>query len=175
MVLDPPLPALQAEAIASIPYGQATSVFLQVLQPFWEADGLGSSLWSDGPIGRAYNWLTPNGRYIWAFLAGVVNYTTRTWDDDAVMEYVLRELTAMRPSTVGRVKPIAVQNWSREPYARGTYAYRAPGQIARYGNVVAESHGRIHFAGEHTALLQQGMEGAMESSERAAFEVFDRA
>ena len=175
MALEPALPTLQAEAVASIPYGQATSVFLQITEPFWEVDGLGSSLWSDGPIGRAYNWLTPNGKYLWVFLAGVVNHSIRTWDDNAIMDYVLRELAATRPSTVGRVKPIAVRNWSKDPFSRGTYAFRGPGQIARYGNVVAQPHGRIHFAGEHTALLQQGMEGAMESGERAAFEVFERA
>ena len=173
--LEPALPALQAEAVAAIPYGQATSVFLRVKEPFWEVDGLGSSSWSDGPIGRAYNWATPNGKYIWLFLNGIVNYTIRTWADDEIMAYVLREFAATRPSTVGRVEGIAVRNWSGDPYAQGTYSYRAPGQIAKYGNVAAAAHGRLHFAGEHTAIFQQGMEGAMESGERAAFEVFDRA
>lgn len=172
---DPVLPALQAEAVKSIPYGQATSVYLEVTEPFWEEDGLGSSLWSDGPIGRAYNWATPNGKYIWVFLAGIVNHNIRTWPDDAIVDYVMRELAVMRPSTVGRVTPVGVKNWSRDPYAQGTYSFREPGQIARFGNVVAEPHGRVHFCGEHTAILQQGMEGAMESGERAAFEIFDRA
>lgn len=172
--LEPGLPAMQAEAVSSIPYGQATSVFLKVTEPFWEIDGLGSSLWSDGPIGRAYNWATPNGKYIWVFLNGIVNHPIRRWSDDDVMAYVLRELAATRPSTVGRVEGIAVRNWSNDPYTQGTYAYRAPGQIAKYGNNTADPHGRIHFAGEHTAIFQQGMEGAMESGERAAFEVADR-
>ncbi|MEQ9109812.1 MAG: FAD-dependent oxidoreductase [Rhodospirillaceae bacterium] len=173
--LDPVLPPLQAEAVSTIPYGQATSVYLKANEPFWEVDGLGSSLWSDGPIGRAYDWGTPNGKYIWVYLNGIVNYTLRTWNDEDIMAYVMRELIAMRPSMEGRVEGIAVRNWSGDPYTRGTYAYRAPGQIAKYGNIVAHPHGRLHFAGEHTALLQQGMEGAMESGERAAFEVFDRA
>lgn len=173
--LNPGLPALQADAVASIPYGQATSVFLKIKEPFWEVDGLGSSLWSDGPIGRAYNWATPNGKYIWVFLNGIRNHPIRTWADDDVMDYVLRELAATRPSTVGRVEGIAVRNWSNDPYTQGTYAYRAPGQIAKFGNNTADPHGRIHFAGEHTAIFQQGMEGAMESGERAAFEILDRA
>lgn len=172
--LEPGLPALQAEAVASIPYGQATSVFLKVKEPFWEVDGLGSSLWSDGTIGRAYDWGTPNGKYIWVFLNGIRNHPVRTWSDEDVMAYVLREMAAMRPSTVGRVEGIAVRNWSNDPYTQGTYAYRAPGQIAKYGNNVADPHGRVHFAGEHTAIFQQGMEGAMESGERAAFEILDR-
>lgn len=174
IALEPALPALQKEAVTSIPYGQATSVFLKVKEPFWDVDGLGSSLWSDGPIGRAYNWATPNGKYIWVFLNGIVNYTIRTWNDDDIMAYVLRELAAIRPSTVGRVEGIAVRNWSNDPYTKGTYAYRAPGQIEKFGNIVANPHGRLHFSGEHTAIFQQGMEGAMESGERAAFEIFDR-
>ena len=32
---------------------------------------------------------------------------------------------------------------------------------------------RVHFCGEHTATSNRGMEGAMESGERAAFEVLD--
>ncbi len=175
VAFDPPLPELQAEAVSFIPYGQATSVYLQVLEPFWEDDGLGSSLWTDGPVGRAYNWGTPNGKYIWVFLSGALNMPVRSWPDADIMAYVLRELYALRPSMEGRVKGIAVRNWSGDPWSRGTYAFRAPGQIARYGNAVADAHGRVHFAGEHTAVLQQGMEGAMESGERAAFEIFDRA
>jgi monoamine oxidase len=175
VTFDPPLPELQAEAVSLIPYGQATSVYLQVLEPFWEIDELGSSLWTDGPVGRAYNWGTPNGKYIWVFLSGPLNLAVRSWPDADIMAYVLRELFVLRPSMEGRVKGIAVRNWSGDRWARGTYAYRAPGQIACYGNNVAAAHGRVHFAGEHTAVLQQGMEGAMESGERAAFEIFDRA
>jgi len=32
-------------------------------------------------------------------------------------------------------------------------------------------HGRVHFCGEQTAVANRGMEGAMESGERAAIEV----
>jgi monoamine oxidase len=34
-----------------------------------------------------------------------------------------------------------------------------------------EPAGLIHFCGEHTALSNRGMEGAMESGERAALEL----
>jgi monoamine oxidase len=40
---------------------------------------------------------------------------------------------------------------------------------------MAQAHGRIHFCGEHTAVSNRGMEGAMESGERAALEIFARA
>ncbi|MFM8585164.1 MAG: FAD-dependent oxidoreductase [Gammaproteobacteria bacterium] len=33
---------------------------------------------------------------------------------------------------------------------------------------------RVVFCGEHTAIMQRGMEGAFESGDRAAFDVVDR-
>ena len=172
--ISPALPPLQAEAVARIPYGHGTSVFLRILEPFWEVDGFGSSLWSDGEAGRAYDWSTPSGRYVWSLFAGVANRPLRRLDDAAAMRHATRVLIAARPSMKGRVAAFGAMNWSRHPWSRGTFAYRSPGQIARYGNVAAEPHDNIHFAGEHTAVLMQGMEGAMESGERAALEILAR-
>ena len=172
--ISPALPSLQAEAVAKIPYSQGTSVFMRIREPFWEVDGLGSSLWSDDRAGKAYNWSTPSGRYVWSFLSGISNRPVRRLNDADTMQYALRVLTEARPSMQGRVEPIGLMNWSRHPFSRGTFAYRAPGQIARYGNVAADVHDNLHFAGEHTAVLLQGMEGAMESGERAALEVLAR-
>jgi len=170
----PGLPALQAEAVREIPYGNATSAFFRVKQPFWDKDGYGSSLWSEGPAGRAYSWSTPSGSYIWAFLAGITNRPLRTMADAEALRYIEQQLYHTRPAMQGAIEPIGIMNWSAHPYSLGTYAYRAPGQIARYGNIVADPHARIHFAGEHTAVFFQGLEGAMESGERAALEVLDR-
>ena len=74
---------------------------------------------------------------------------------------------------LSRVEPAAVVNWVKYPWMKGHNAYRAPGNITRFGNVVATPHGRIHFAGEHTSVFAMGMEGAMESGERAAFEILE--
>ena len=47
--------------------------------------------------------------------------------------------------------------------------YWWPGTPLRFPQ--AQPHGRVHFAGEHTALVKRGMEGAMKSGERAAIEI----
>ena len=49
--------------------------------------------------------------------------------------------------------------------------YNLPSQPSRMPGEIANPLGRIHFAGEYTALTNRGMEGAMESGERAALEV----
>ncbi len=51
------------------------------------------------------------------------------------------------------------------------WAMWRPGEIARYADALTAPHGRVAFAGEHTAYSNSGMEGAMESGERAALEV----
>lgn len=172
--LAPALPALQAEAVARIPYAQATSIFFAIKEKFWEADGFASSLWTDGDAGRVFNWFVPNGNYVWMYISGAANKPLRAMAEKDVIAYATTQLHAARPSAKGRVEPIAAVNWSANPWSKGTFAYRAPGQIAAYGNIAAAPHGRIHFAGEHTAVLQAGLEAAMESGERAALEVLGR-
>ncbi len=49
-----------------------------------------------------------------------------------------------------------------------------PGQVTKFARDMIIPHGRLHFAGEHTRRLDYGMEAAMESGERAAFEILDR-
>jgi monoamine oxidase len=170
IALAPRLPPLQAAAVAAIPMGQAVSLYLRILEPFWEIDGLGSSLWSDR-VGRAMRWATPSGAYVWVVVSGAASRPYRALSDADLRERLFGDLLAARPSMRGRVEPIAVMNWSANRFSGGTFAFRAPGQIGLYGNVAAAAHGRIHFAGEHTAELLSGLEGAMESGERAAVEV----
>jgi monoamine oxidase len=168
---DPALPPLQAEAFRSIPYGTATCIFFAIKEPYWEEDGLPASVWSPDEFGRLFRFNTDAGQYLWMYKTGISGTPFRAMSDVAILEKATAELHAARPSTVGRVEPTAVVNWSASPWTRGHNAHRAPGQIVRFGNVVASPHGRIHFAGEHTSVTMMGMEGAMESGERAALEV----
>ena len=49
---------------------------------------------------------------------------------------------------------------------------RLGGQHSRLAlGAMFQPHGRVHFCGEQTAVSARGMEGAMESGERAAIEV----
>ena len=173
VAFDPPLPALVGEAVATIPYGAATSVVLHVEQPYWEADGLPPNLWTDSPLQRGF--LNPSpvgeGHHLWIFSTGAADLAARGWTDAETGEYVLQELKRIRPSTAGRVSVAAIRSFTRDPLVLGTYAHRAPGQIRRFGNILSQPVGRLLFAGEHTADLASGMEAAMESGERAALAI----
>lgn len=172
--MEPALPRLQAAAVKSIPYGHAVGIFFAVKEPFWEVDGLPAATWNEGAFGRSFLFNTSAGRYLWMYKTGGGSEAIRQLRDREIMKRAEAELHAARPATIGRIAPTAVVNWSASPWTRGHNAYRGPGDIRRFGNVVADAHERIHFAGEHTAVLMMGMEGAMESGERVALEVLQR-
>ena len=65
-----------------------------------------------------------------------------------------------------------ISNWSKDPWALGSYAAFEPGQTTEFGEVAGKAEGGIHFAGEHTARTFQGfLEGAVASGDRVAAEV----
>ncbi len=170
IAIEPALPALQAAAVRETPYDNMVNVFFAVKEPYWKVDGLPGSLWTNQPMGRMYHFKSDQGEYLWMN----VRHPQSPWirmTDAEVMQDATKALNRIRPSTVGRIEALAVVNWSAYPWTRGHNVYRLPGQIARFGNIVAEPHGRIHFAGDHTAATMMGMEGAMESGERVAVEI----
>ena len=87
---------------------------------------------------------------------------------------ILDYLARIRPSTKGALRPVKTLSWQRDPFSGGIYSAWKPGQFTRYASTISDPVDRIFFAGEHTAMLNRGMEGAMESGERAAGEVLAR-
>ena len=69
------------------------------------------------------------------------------------------------------------QDWSREEWTRGcSMAHLRPGILTRYGPVIRQPFGRVHWAGTETSTASHGaIDGAVRSGERAAAEILDRA
>ncbi|HXR60055.1 MAG TPA: FAD-dependent oxidoreductase [Solirubrobacterales bacterium] len=63
--------------------------------------------------------------------------------------------------------------WTGYPWTKGSYSYWKVGQYTKFAGVEREQQGNCHFAGEHTSVDFQGyLNGAVESGERAAEEIF---
>ncbi|MDJ0709498.1 MAG: NAD(P)/FAD-dependent oxidoreductase [Woeseiaceae bacterium] len=169
----PLLPDRMANAVHEIDYGISIQVHFLIKRNFWEDDGLPSSIWSDTPferfavLGRGENG-APSSAI--AFINGDQAFRFNFMTDKQVADYTLRELARIRPSTAGALEPIVVQSCHRDVHGAGDWVYWRPGQVTDYAPYMRESHGRIHFCGEHTALMERGMEGAFESGERAALD-----
>jgi monoamine oxidase len=67
--------------------------------------------------------------------------------------------------------------WWTEQWTRGcSMAHYAPGILSRYGHLLREPFGRLHWAGTETSTLSHGaIDGAVLSGQRAATEILDRA
>jgi len=145
---------------------------------YWEEDGMPPSMWCDNLGGRfmALKNDPQNPDKVTsciAFLNSKVALDLNKMGKEAAIAAVTKTLESMRPSLKGALKFVYYWNWIDNPYAGGAYAYWKPGQITDFASHLAKPIGRIHFAGEHTALMNRGMEGAMESGERAALEILN--
>ena len=176
VVFEPTLPSTKDQVIAQLPYARVTNIFFDVLEPYWELDGLPPLMWTDSPIERVFTIPDTDGSVasLWCLINGEADRRLDGMSHEDVMAFALDWLTRLRPAAKGRVKPVKVYSWSRNPFARGHIAYYGPGQIVTFKPEIAKAAGRIHFAGEHTAELHYGMEAAMESGERAAFDIIDQ-
>jgi monoamine oxidase len=174
--VDAPMEPLQAHAIRTLGYTNVTHLHYLPKRKFWEDDGLPPSMWTDGPGSRfmALRNNPENPEEITSFIAFANDRMANHFDRigaEASNQKILSYLEHVRPSTKGALEFVKFWSWQLDPFAGGAYAAWKPGQLSSFGRDMAKPAGRVHFAGEHTATAARGMEGAMESGERAAFEV----
>ena len=174
---DPILPAAKREAILSIGQMLITQVHIIPKEPFWEQDGFDPSMWTDTPAGVvSAQRFGENAAEVTNFLCWARGHTAQYLDtlgETAAKARVVSEIEKLRPAAKGKIEALGFKSWQLDPFAGGDWAVWQPGQIAKFLLDIGKPEGRIHFCGEHTALSNRGMEGAMESGERAAFEVMD--
>lgn len=176
---EPLLTGAQARAVATLPYMRITQVFFVPTRPYWHDDGLNPSFWTDGPAGIVYGQrFGASDDEITIVSAGQRGYTAEYLDRlgaEAATRLVQAEIERLRPATKGALRAVAFHSWGLDPHSAGDWAVFAPGQVAAFASRLGATHGRVHFCGEHTATANRGMEGAMETGERAALEVLDAA
>ncbi|MDE0658616.1 MAG: NAD(P)/FAD-dependent oxidoreductase [Gammaproteobacteria bacterium] len=175
ITMRPELVGRQAEAVAGLPSQPMTQFYFATKSDFWEHDGYAPSLFADGPAGMvAASRRGEDPEQVTGLTAWVMGRNALLLDgvsSERAAAIVVDEIESARPAARGQLDYIGRQSWSADPFAGGGWAYFRPGQIARFGSNMSAPHGRIHFCGEHLARIDRGMEGAMESGERAAEEI----
>jgi len=172
IAIDPPLVDAQATAVATLPSQAMTQVYLDCASSFWDADGYSPSLFTDGIAGmvaaarRGENPGEVTSLTAWAMGRNAARLDALS--DAEAGAAVIAQIEAVRPAARGQLTFAGRQSWGASRFARGGWAYFRPGQVGRFAGAMAEPHGRILFCGEHLARFNRGMEGAMESGERAA-------
>ncbi|MEV0974308.1 flavin monoamine oxidase family protein [Microtetraspora glauca] len=176
IAVEPALPEPVARLVAELPYPALTKYHLVADRPFWEEDGLPPVMWTTNRIQRLLPWRLaddgPSALAVW-----VTGRDARVLDALGEREQrriVLDELARVRPATAGAVEITRIVSWGRDPWAGGAWAMPLPGQMAALAAAVETDTGRLQLAGEHLSVEDSGMEGALESGERAAARVLAR-
>ena len=174
IIFEPRIKGPLASAIGEIDYGLSIQVHYNLKKNYSEEDGLPAGMWTDSPIER-FTTLNrgPNGTAssAIAFVNGNETFKYDFMTDTEIAEFTTKAINAVRPATIGALEPILVQSCYREPHGAGDWVFWRPGQVTAFASHMREPHGHVHFCGEHTALMERGMEGAFESGERAALDI----
>ncbi|KAG9265426.1 L-amino-acid oxidase-like [Astyanax mexicanus] len=170
----PPLSVRKMEALRSVHYASSTKVVLSFSERFWEKQGIkGGRSITDMPSRFIYY---PSHSFPGAGGALLASYTCsddstlfQGVPDDELMAMVMNDLVkihgeGIRKLHIGGV----VKKWALDPYSHGAFAIYTPYQQSHYSKDLFQKEGRIHFAGEHTAMPHGWMETAMKSALRAA-------
>ncbi|MEM7705057.1 MAG: FAD-dependent oxidoreductase [Pseudomonadota bacterium] len=170
---DPPLKGAQAEAVDQMPYNNQSQIWLRVKAPYWEEDGLGASMWTDGPLQYVRQQIKPDGSR--ELMSAICSAEKAAFLDamppDERGRFALKEIERIRPSAAGKLEVIGVHSWAQGANAGGCSFELPVGRVNAWVNAMSKPHGRVHFAGEHLRQLELGMEAAMETGERAAMEI----
>ncbi len=84
---------------------------------------------------------------------------------------VLSDMEKAHPGLRERTAATASKFWDEDPYARGAYAWFAPGELTGFGTSLFSAEGRVHFAGDHTSYRPGFMHGAVASAKRVVREI----
>jgi monoamine oxidase len=178
LVYDPPLPGFRDQLTQRVPMGTVLKVHAVYDTPFWRADGLSGRCTADtGAVRVAFDNSPPDRSR--GILMGFVEGQEGRRLGRLAPEVRRKEVLACFAAFVGpqALSPSAFheRSWADEEFSRGCYAgLFGPGTWTSYGEAVRAPIGPIHWAGTESATVWTGyLDGAVQSGERAAFEICD--
>ena len=159
--------------------GQETKTLVVYDEPFWRDDGFSGQTAEPGSPAEVTIDASPaSGRpgVLASFTFGPVAVRLDALDTTDRRRAVLDTLVRRFGARAARPEEVVETAWWHEPWARGcSMAHLSPGTLTRYGRLLREPFGRVHWAGTETATVSHGaIDGAIRSGERAASEVLDR-
>lgn len=173
--IDPIVPGALGRAIKTMGVQMLTQSHIVAKKPFWADDGLKPGLWTDSiagnvmaqPFGEKPTDITSFTCWHRGWMAARID----RMPEAEAKKAVIADIEAIRPSAKGKLEVKGFKSWYNDPFSCGDWAIWQPGQVRDFIQTISKPHSNVHFCGEHTAMSNRGMEGAMESGERAAQEV----
>lgn len=172
IAFDPVLPPDRLTLYRRSTAGPETKTLLVYDEPFWRAAGFSGQ--SAGPQSASEVTLdaspaagTPG--VIASFTFGPVAERVDALDADERRRLVLAQMVERFGPRAGAPAHFIETAWWKDEWTRGcSMAHWAPGVLTRYGALLRQPLGRIHWAGTETATVSYGsIDGAVRSGERA--------
>jgi monoamine oxidase len=173
----PTTPALRDQLTQRVPMGSVFKVQCLYPSPFWRDEGYSGQVTNnDASVSITFD-NTPAGGAPGILLGFVEGEAARIWGESSLEERraeVIRCLVGYFGAQAAQPYEYIEKYWAADEYARGCYSgYMPPGVWTSYGRALREPVGLLHWAGTETATVWNGyMDGAIQSGERAAAEVF---
>jgi monoamine oxidase len=160
--------------------GPETKTLLVFDEPFWRSDGLsGQSSEPGSPAEVTIDASPADGSrgVLASFTFGAVAEQWDGLDPADRRAAVLDALTARFGPRIGEPVEVVETPWWQEEWTRGcSFAHLRPGILSRFGPLLREPMGRVHWAGTETATRSHGaMDGAVRSGARVVAEILDRS
>jgi monoamine oxidase len=180
IAFDPPLPDDRVTLYKNAIAGPESKTLLVYDTPFWREAGFSGQTSEPGSASEVTIDASPlsgTPGVLASFTFGPVAERVDTLDPADRRRAVLDALTKrLGPRAASPVEYVETA-WFNEVWTRGcSMAHLRPGILHRYGPLLREPFGRIHWAGTETSTVSHGaMEGAVRSGERAATEILDRS
>ena len=174
-----PLPAMRDQLTARLPMGSVIKYVATYERPFWREAGFSGEAVSDtGITTTTFDDTSHDGEHP-ALVTFSDGQAARDWSESTAEERrsaVLSELERFFGPQAARPVAFAEKNWNDDPWSRGCYVGVAgPGVLTSCGKALRTPCGRIHWSGTETATEWMGyLEGAIQSGQRAAEEVYAR-
>lgn len=171
------IPQDQMRIIHALPYGTNSKILI----PF-EFHG---PITTTSTINhKGTTWINPGYPTMTFYYGGKAGEELTSGNVGTYVQDALPALEKAYPGLTLKKEEAVVINWPREPFAQGSYSYKAPGQLILFSKIgqVVLGHkfvifpypvrpigDKIIFAGEHTSLhFSASMEGAVDSGMIAA-------
>ena len=170
---EPALPEPAQGLIKSWGLGALSKAFVAYDKPFWRAKGLSGESATDTATVFATFDVSPSADGPGILMAFCDPLVFDTHAPQVRKAQVVEQLTGLFGPEAATPIDYIDQRWNEETFASGgPNPVVAPYASVRYGSVLTEPHGRVHWAGTETAGAWTGsMNGAVLSGQRAANEV----
>ena len=170
----PPLSSNKQTAMnGGFRYAPATRIYIQFKNRFWENESLNG--WGNTDLPEEIwqpSWdMSGNTGVLMSYLRWSAAENMDTLNDNERNNAVLNRWENIFAGSINNFDSGISKSWALDEWSKGAWASPTTTQNENLNDSIAQSEGRIHFAGEHASNDRGWMQGALFSGLRAATEI----